>query len=113
MKITDVNALLEMIGEFFVIDITTKKLQAWHAVIGHLEYDEAKRALIECLQQSEYMPRPSDLIKRTETKNDMVELSKEEREYLEQLHRKQRERNTTARGTAWRIPDRSNTLRSE
>ncbi|BFH16025.1 hypothetical protein WJ0W_006925 [Paenibacillus melissococcoides] len=96
MKLTEVNALLERIGEFYAIDITRNKLEAWHEVIGHMDYEVAKKALIECLQQSEYMPRPADLVKRVETKIDKVELSKEEREYLEQLHRKQRERNTTA-----------------
>ncbi|MFW5437093.1 hypothetical protein [Paenibacillus apiarius] len=95
MKITEVNTLLEMIGEFYVIDITPSKLKAWHAVIGHMEFQAAEKALIQCLQESEYMPRPSDLIKKVTTRIEKVELSEEEREYLERLYRKQRESNAT------------------
>lgn len=94
MKQSEVNQLLETIGEFFPIAITTSKVKSWHNIIGHLEYRQAAVALNQCLQESEYMPKPADILRRVPKKIDIYEVSNEEGEYLERIRRAQSNRTT-------------------
>ncbi|MEJ9220346.1 hypothetical protein [Paenibacillus glucanolyticus] len=92
MKMSEINILLELIGEFFPLVITQEKLIAWHEVLGHVDYKSARAALVKCLQQSDYSPRPSEVLKRIPT-GAATTITAEESEFLEQLYRRQAESN--------------------
>ncbi|MNI93827.1 hypothetical protein D3C87_1531360 [compost metagenome] len=99
MKPVEVNSLLELIGEFYPVNITPEKVRAWSMVLGKVEFGPAKQALIQCLQELERQPRPADIIRRIPKEIFYETVSKEESEFLGDIYRKQRERNAAQRGT--------------
>lgn len=113
MTLTEVNELLEYIGEFHPITITVSKVQAWWDVIGHLDYEDARKALVQCLQESEFIPRPSQIVKRVPPAVEFTKLDHEEGEFFDDVYRKQTERNAAKRRTAGLLPERPDTIPSQ
>ncbi|KAF6628794.1 hypothetical protein H6F38_19985 [Paenibacillus sp. EKM208P] len=109
----EVNKLLELIGEFFPINITPEKLKAWWEVIGHVEYGPARKAVIHCLQESDFIPRPSQVLKRMPKINELVKLSSGEGDFFDHVYRTQSERNAAERRTARELPERPDSIPGE
>ncbi|MGG1649689.1 hypothetical protein [Paenibacillus sp. NRS-1780] len=109
----EMNELLELIGEFFPIDITPKKLKAWLEVIGHVDHEQARKAVIHCLQESDFIPRPSQVLKRLPKMNEPVKLSTKEGDFFDHVYRTQSERNAAERRTARELPERPDSIPGE
>ncbi|GAC44003.1 hypothetical protein [Paenibacillus popilliae] len=103
----EAGQLLVIITEFVPSYVPTEsRVKQWQKGLGtKLTFTEAKRYMNEHFKESRFIPVPADLLKRRPRKTNVITLDQKERDYLEELHRRQRERNAAARGTSWRVSE--------
>lgn len=53
MEKTETAELIEFLSAVEGREFTTERLEAWYEIIGHLNFDEAKSALLDALREGE------------------------------------------------------------
>lgn len=49
-----------------------KRIEVWNEVLGNMTFEEAKRHVITHFRESEFPPKPYDILKRVEVKDRNV-----------------------------------------
>lgn len=81
--------------------------EIWHATVGHLPFGLARRAVLEILQASPFLPRPADILERARLIDAQDKRDNGKRRQL--VEREQRA--ITASDTATRARDGANMVR--
>jgi hypothetical protein len=67
MKESEVGELLVLSAVIHPRVWTTQEVQLWHRLIGHLDRDDARQAMMVHLQESPFPPKPADITGRVRT----------------------------------------------